>query len=60
MREAFEGGADLFLPASVTIHDVDGDPAVNWKDSPIYKGSTQYDPVPGVKNVMVTGGAGFM
>lgn len=31
-----------------------------WKDSPVLKGSTKFDPLPGVKNIMITGGAGFM
>ncbi|MBE3041131.1 hypothetical protein IMZ48_00790 [Candidatus Bathyarchaeota archaeon] len=31
-----------------------------WKDSPILKGSTKFEPLPGVKNIMITGGAGFM
>lgn len=31
-----------------------------WKDSPILKGSTKFEPLPDVKNIMITGGAGFM
>lgn len=31
-----------------------------WKDSPVLKGTTKFEPIPGVKNIMVTGGAGFM
>jgi hypothetical protein len=31
-----------------------------WKEAPILTGSTKFEPLPGVKNIMVTGGAGFM
>ena len=31
-----------------------------WKDAPILTGSTKFDPLPDVKNIMITGGAGFM
>jgi hypothetical protein len=31
-----------------------------WKDAPILTGSTKYTPLPDVKNIMITGGAGFM
>lgn len=31
-----------------------------WKEAPILKGSTEFEPRPEVKNIMVTGGAGFM
>jgi hypothetical protein len=31
-----------------------------WKESPVLKGSTQFEPLPDVKNIMITGGAGFM
>jgi hypothetical protein len=31
-----------------------------WKDAPILTGSTKYEPLPDVKNIMITGGAGFM
>jgi hypothetical protein len=31
-----------------------------WKEAPILKGSTKYEPLPDVKNIMITGGAGFM
>lgn len=35
------------------------DPEV-WKRAPILTGSTNFEPRPDVKNIMVTGGAGFM
>lgn len=31
-----------------------------WKQAPILKGTTNFEPRPDVKNIMVTGGAGFM
>lgn len=31
-----------------------------WKTAPILQGSTNFEPLPDVKNIMVTGGAGFM
>lgn len=31
-----------------------------WKRAPLLKGATQFEPRPDVKNIMVTGGAGFM
>ncbi|KAI9816925.1 MAG: hypothetical protein M1827_001570 [Pycnora praestabilis] len=31
-----------------------------WKDAPVFKGTTKFEPLPGVKNIMITGGAGFI
>jgi len=31
-----------------------------WKDAPILTGTTKFEPLPEVKNIMITGGAGFM
>lgn len=31
-----------------------------WKDAPVFTGSTKFEPLPDVKNIMITGGAGFM
>lgn len=31
-----------------------------WKAAPILTGSTKFEPSPDVKNIMITGGAGFM
>jgi hypothetical protein len=31
-----------------------------WKKAPLLKGTTQFEPLPDVKNIMITGGAGFM
>lgn len=31
-----------------------------WKEAPILKGTTSFEPLPDVRNIMVTGGAGFM
>ncbi|CAI4219543.1 unnamed protein product [Parascedosporium putredinis] len=31
-----------------------------WKESPVLKGNTQFEPLPDVKNIMITGGAGFI
>ncbi|KAI9833949.1 MAG: hypothetical protein M1819_003458 [Sarea resinae] len=42
-------------PTSNPIHDIDF-----WKDVPIFKGTTHFEPLPDVKNIMITGGAGFI
>lgn len=31
-----------------------------WKSAPVLTGSTKFEPLPDVKNIMITGGAGFM
>jgi hypothetical protein len=31
-----------------------------WKEAPVFVGSTEFEPLPDVKNIMITGGAGFM
>jgi hypothetical protein len=31
-----------------------------WREAPILIGSTKFEPLPGVKNIMITGGEGFM
>jgi dTDP-glucose 4,6-dehydratase len=31
-----------------------------WKEAPVLIGTTKFDPLPDVKNIMITGGAGFM
>lgn len=31
-----------------------------WKDAPILTGSTKFEPLTDVKNILITGGAGFM
>ncbi|KAL1855881.1 hypothetical protein VTK73DRAFT_8424 [Phialemonium thermophilum] len=31
-----------------------------WKESPVFVGSTRFQPLPDVKNIMITGGAGFI
>ncbi|KAM7200259.1 putative dtdp-d-glucose-dehydratase [Rhypophila sp. PSN 637] len=31
-----------------------------WQDAPILTGSTKFEPLPDVKNIMITGGAGFI
>lgn len=31
-----------------------------WQDAPVLTGSTKFEPLPDVKNIMITGGAGFM
>jgi hypothetical protein len=31
-----------------------------WKEAPLLTGSTKFEPLPDVKNIMITGGAGFM
>jgi dTDP-glucose 4,6-dehydratase len=31
-----------------------------WQGAPILTGSTKFEPHPDVKNIMITGGAGFM
>ncbi|KAF2498997.1 NAD(P)-binding protein [Lophium mytilinum] len=31
-----------------------------WTQAPVLKGSTKFEPLPNIKNIMVTGGAGFI
>ncbi|KAI3336749.1 dtdp-glucose-dehydratase [Xylariaceae sp. AK1471] len=31
-----------------------------WKEAPVLTGSTKFEPLPEVKNIMITGGAGFI
>jgi len=31
-----------------------------WKEAPVLTGTTKFEPLPDVKNIMITGGAGFM
>ena len=31
-----------------------------WKQAPVLKGSTKFEPLADAKNILVTGGAGFM
>lgn len=31
-----------------------------WQEAPVLTGSTKFEPRPDVKNIMITGGAGFM
>jgi dTDP-glucose 4,6-dehydratase len=31
-----------------------------WKHAPVLIGTTKFEPRPDVKNIMITGGAGFM
>lgn len=31
-----------------------------WKEAPVLTGSTKYEPLPDVKSIMITGGAGFI
>ncbi|KAI1180567.1 hypothetical protein F4777DRAFT_585441 [Nemania sp. FL0916] len=31
-----------------------------WRNAPLLTGSTKFDPLPDVKNIMITGGAGFI
>ncbi|KAK0673907.1 putative rhamnose biosynthetic enzyme [Cercophora samala] len=31
-----------------------------WKEAPIFTGSTKFEPLPDAKNIMITGGAGFI
>ena len=31
-----------------------------WQGAPVLTGSTKFEPHPDVKNIMITGGAGFM
>lgn len=38
----------------------DGFEECRWEESPIFTGSTKFEPLPDVKNIMITGGAGFM
>ncbi|KAL8715532.1 MAG: hypothetical protein Q9220_000868 [cf. Caloplaca sp. 1 TL-2023] len=41
------------VPKPLDIADI-------WKDAPILKGTTKYDPLPDVGTIMITGGAGFI
>lgn len=31
-----------------------------WRDAPVYKGATKFPPLEDAKNILITGGAGFM
>lgn len=31
-----------------------------WRDAPVLTGTTKFEPLPDAKNIMITGGAGFM
>ncbi|KAK8114319.1 dTDP-D-glucose 4-6-dehydratase [Apiospora kogelbergensis] len=31
-----------------------------WKEAPVLKGTTKFEPLPDTKNIMITGGAGFI
>lgn len=31
-----------------------------WKEAPVLKGTTKFEPLPDTKNILITGGAGFM
>ncbi|POS82424.1 putative rhamnose biosynthetic enzyme 2, partial [Erysiphe pulchra] len=31
-----------------------------WKEAPVFTGTTKFEPLPDVKNIMITGGAGFI
>jgi dTDP-glucose 4,6-dehydratase len=31
-----------------------------WNEAPVLIGTTKFEPLPDVKNIMITGGAGFM
>ncbi|KAJ1335164.1 UDP-glucose 4,6-dehydratase [Microdochium nivale] len=31
-----------------------------WREAPCLTGSTRFEPLPGIKNIMITGGAGFI
>lgn len=31
-----------------------------WQQAPVLTGTTQFEPRPDVRNIMITGGAGFM
>ena len=33
---------------------------IDWAKVPVYKGATSYEALPGVKNILITGGAGFI
>lgn len=37
-----------------------GDTSQVWKTAPVLIGTTKFEPRDGVRNIMVTGGAGFM
>ncbi|QPH16537.1 hypothetical protein C2857_001206 [Epichloe festucae Fl1] len=52
-HDVANGNAADGSPKHLQILDV-------WKQAPVLKGSTSFEPLPDVKNIMVTGGAGFI
>lgn len=48
---------DIVQVNSHRLHHSDADV---WKHAPVLSGTTKFEPRPDVKNIMVTGGAGFM
>lgn len=48
------------MPGSLNGNDCYHTYSDVWKHAPILKGTTNFEPRPDVKNIMVTGGAGFM
>ncbi|KAL9036994.1 MAG: hypothetical protein Q9214_005890 [Letrouitia sp. 1 TL-2023] len=36
------------------------DTSAVWEDAPVFKGTTKFEPLPDVKTIMITGGAGFI
>lgn len=51
--ESTPNGAQKPAPKRLDITEI-------WKDAPILKGTTKFDPLPDVGTIMITGGAGFM
>ncbi|KAL8915227.1 MAG: hypothetical protein Q9171_000346 [Xanthocarpia ochracea] len=52
-RESQPDGVHKPISNSLDITEI-------WKDAPILKGTTKFDPLPDVGTIMITGGAGFM
>jgi dTDP-glucose 4,6-dehydratase len=59
-----------FCPCFYTYSNVESAPSTGpnrffedfgvWKEAPVLIGTTKFEPLPDVKNIMITGGAGFM
>ncbi|KAF2758509.1 NAD(P)-binding protein [Pseudovirgaria hyperparasitica] len=65
-RRRISGTSPALLPtglASFVQVDVEGhlfDDNGLWREAPVFKGTTKFDPLPDMKNILVTGGAGFI
>jgi len=57
---ADEDDSDARVTATAADGNDFGEPQADWRQSPVFIGSTKFEPLPDVRNIMITGGAGFM